>query len=102
MHTVRPKAAEIRGELGAKVADLQALVEAKEAELEKFKFDEDLKRQQRIKALTAALTVGVPQTTADLNKYIRDAEYYPAEVRAHMNEQIKVLADMCGDYLSRI
>ena len=88
--------------LGTKVADLEAQVEAKEAELEKFKFDEDLKRQQRIKALTAALTVGVPQTTADLNKYIRDAEYYPAEVRAHMNEQIKVLADMCGDYLSRI
>lgn len=86
----------------AKVADLQAQVEAKEAELNKFKFDEDLKRQERIKALTSALTVGVPQATADLNKYIKDAEYYPSEVRRHFDDQIKVLADMCGDYLSRI
>ena len=36
-------------ELRAEVNDLQAQVEAKEAELEKFKFDEELKRQQRIK-----------------------------------------------------
>ena len=85
-----------------KVLHLQAQVEAKEAELKKFKHDTDLARQERIKALTDALTVGVPQATADLNKYIRDADYYPAEVRRHMDDQIKVLADMCGDYLSRI
>ena len=85
-----------------KILDLQAQVEAKESELNKFKFDEDLKRQERIKALTSALTVGVPQATADLNKYIKDAEYYPSEVRRHFDDQIKVLADMCGDYLSRI
>lgn len=85
-----------------KILDLQAQVEAKESELNKFKFDEDLKRGERIKALTSALTVGVPQATADLNKYIRDAEYYPSEVRRHFDDQIKVLADMCGDYLSRI
>lgn len=86
----------------AKVADLQKQVEATEAELMKFKHDTDYARQERIKVLTDALTVGVPQATADLNKYIRDAEYYPADVRRHMDDQIKVLADMCGDYLSRI
>jgi hypothetical protein len=86
----------------AKVTELQALVDAKEAELNKFKFDETLQRDTRIKVLTDALTVGVPQATADLNKYIRDAEYYPTDVRRHFDDQIKVLADMCGDYLSRI
>lgn len=84
------------------VTELQALVDAKDAELTKFKFDEDLQRQTRIKVLTDALTVGVPQATADLNKYIKDAEFYPSDVRRHFDDQIKVLADMCGDYLSRI
>lgn len=88
--------------LEAKVIELQAQVDAKEAELTKFKFDETLQRDTRIKVLTDALTVGVPQATADLNKYIRDAEYYPTDVRRHFDDQIKVLADMCGDYLSRI
>ena len=86
----------------SKVADLQKQVEAKEAELKKFKHDSEFARQERIKLLTDALTVGVPQATADLNKYIADADYYPEPIRKHMDEQIKVLADMCGDYLSRI
>ena len=60
----------------------------------KFKHDTDYARQERIKVLTDALTVGVPQATADLNKYIRDADYYLADVRRHMDDQIKVLADM--------
>lgn len=86
----------------AKVAELQKQVEAKEAELMKFKHDSEFARQERIKLLTDALTIGVPQATADLNKYIADADHYPSEVRRHMDEQIKVLADMCGDYLARI
>ena len=86
----------------AKVAELQALVDAKDAELTKFKYDEDVQRETRIKVLTDALTIGVPQATADLNKYIKDAEWYAPEVRRHFDDQIKVLADMCGDYLSRL
>ena len=82
--------------------ELEKQLQAKDTELSRFKFDDELKRQERIKALTSALTVGLPQATADLNKFIADAEFYPAEVRQHMNDQIKVLADMCGDYLSRI
>lgn len=88
--------------LEKKIAQLEAELEAKGAELTKFKFDEELKRQQRVKALTAALTIGVPQTTADLMKFFMDAEYYPAEIRDHLNDQVKILADMCGDYLSKI
>ena len=98
-----PRAAEASVEnWETKVAELQAQVDAKEAELTKFKYDEDAQRDTRIKVLTDALTVGVPQATADLNKYIRDAEFYPSDVRRHFDDQIKVLADMCGDYLSRI
>ncbi|WP_186489237.1 hypothetical protein [Synechococcus sp. BIOS-U3-1] len=85
-----------------KISELQAQVEAKEAELNKYKYDQDLQRQTRIKLLTDALTIGVPQATADLNKYMKDAEYYDPDTRRHFDDQIKVLADMCGDYLSRI
>ena len=98
----KSKTAKAEEELWLKVQDLQKQVDAKEAELNKFKFDEDVQRQTRIKFLTDALTVGVPQATADLNKYIKDADYYPCDVRRHFDDQIKVLADMCGDYLSRI
>ena len=85
-----------------KVAKLQALVDAKDAELNKFKHDTDTQRQERIKVLIDVLTVGVPQTTADINKFISDAKYYPPEIRKHFDSQILVLANLCGDYLSTI
>ena len=73
----------------------------KEAELAKFKFDGDTQRAERIKSLVDALTIGVPQTTADLSKFFAESEFYPDDVKAHMDEQIKMLADLCGDYLSK-
>ena len=80
---------------------LQADLERKEAELAKFKFDSDTQRAERIKSLVDALTIGVPQTTADLSKFFAESEFYPDDVKAHMDEQIKMLADLCGDYLSK-
>ena len=80
---------------------LTADLERKEAELAKFKFDGDTQRAERIKSLVDALTIGVPQTTADLSKFFAEAEYYPDDIKAHMDEQVKMLADMCGDYLSK-
>lgn len=88
----------LKAEIEAKALE----VDRKNAELQKFKHDSVTQRQERIKVLTDALTVGLPQTTADINKFIADSQYYPSDIRRHFDEQIKILADMCGDHLSRI
>jgi hypothetical protein len=88
--------------LEEQVAQLQRELDAKSTELDKFKFDDDTRREQRIKSLMAGLTIGVPQTIADLQKYFVEAEYYPDRIRGHLNDQVKMLADMCGDYLASV
>lgn len=83
-----------------KIADLEAILAKKDTELDKFKFDDETRREQRIKSLTAGLTIGVPQTIADLQKYFTESEYYPEKLRHHLDDQVKMLADLCGDYLA--
>lgn len=95
------------------IADLQEQIEAEKlktaeaaereaktaAELQKFKFDDAKTRSERIKRLTSALTVGVPQTTADIQKFFAEKDHYPDEVREHLISQATTLANLIGDYL---
>ena len=81
-------------------ADEQAQIAEKlTRELDKLKFDDESQRQERIRRLSASLTVSVPQVLADLGKFFTEQDHYPEEVKKHLLEQATYLANYVGDNL---
>ena len=99
--------------LEQELADLKASIEEERAradeqaqlsdkltrELDKLKFDDESQRQERIRRLSASLTVSVPQVLADLGKFFTEQDHYPEEVKKHLIEQATYLANYVGDNL---
>ena len=99
--------------LEQELADLKASIEEERAkaaeeadrserltrELDKLKFDDESQRQERIRRLSASLTVSVPQVLADLGKFFTEQDHYPEEVKKHLYEQATYLANYVGDNL---
>ena len=95
------------------IADLQAQIEEEklrtaeqteesarlEKELQKLKFDDAKVRAERVKKLSTTLTVSIPQVTADVLKFFAEIDEYPEEVRKHVYENARSLADQIADKL---
>ena len=96
------KVAELQQEVEAeklKAAEAEKREAATKAELQKLKFDDAKSRAERVKRLTSSLTVGVPQTLADIQKFFAEKDHYPEDVRKHVLEQATQLANYIGDQL---
>lgn len=95
------------------IADLQAEIEAEklktaeeaeekarvETELQRLKYDDASARAERIKRVGSSLTMSVPQTLADIQKFFAEKDEYPEDVRKHLVEQATILANYIGDQL---
>lgn len=95
------------------IADLQAKVEAEklktaeeteektrvQTELQRLKYDDASARAERVKRVGSSLTMSIPQTLADTQKFFAEINDYPEEVRHHLVEQATILANYIGDQL---
>ncbi|QNJ31513.1 hypothetical protein SynPROS91_01135 [Synechococcus sp. PROS-9-1] len=96
-----------------KVAELEAEIEKEklntaeeaeekarvEKELQKLKFDDAAARAERVKRVSSTLTLSVPQTLADVQKFFAERNDYPEEVQKHLLQQCTLLANYIGDQL---
>ena len=87
----------------AEQAEQAAQAEAEKAsiekELQKLKFDDAKVRAERVKKLSTTLTVSLPQALADVSKFFAEIDQYPEEVRDHIYNSAKVLANEIADKL---
>lgn len=95
------------------IADLKAEIEAEklktaeeteeksrvETELQRLKFDDASQRAERIKRVGSSLTMSVPQTLGDIQKFFAEKDDYPEDVRNHLVEQATLLANYIGDHI---
>jgi regulator of replication initiation timing len=95
------------------IAELQAQIEQErlataqeheerarlEVELQKLKFDDATARAERIKRISNNLTLSIPQTLADIQKFFAEKEEYPEKIREHLVQQATYLANYIGDVL---
>ena len=112
-HAANINATKTVARLEQELADLKSAIHAERAkadeqaqiaekltrELDKLKFDDESQRQERIRRLSASLTVSVPQVLADLGKFFTEQDHYPEEVKKHLLEQATYLANYVGDNL---
>lgn len=70
-----------------------------EKELQKLKFDDAAARAERVKRVSSTLTLSVPQTLADVQKFFAERNEYPEEVQKHLLQQCTLLANYIGDQL---
>lgn len=87
----------------AEEAEAKKIAEADKAslekELQKLKFDDAKVRAERVKKLSTTLTVSIPQALADVSKFFAEIDHYPEEVRQHIYESAKSLANTIADKL---
>ncbi len=87
----------------AEEAESKKIAEAERAsmekELQKLKFDDAKVRSERVKKLSTTLTVSLPQALADVSKFFAEINDYPEEVRQHIYNSAKVLANEIADKL---
>ena len=87
----------------AEEAESKKIAEAERAsmekELQKLKFDDAKVRAERVKKLSTTLTVSIPQALADVSKFFAEIDHYPEEVRQHIYNSAKTLANEIADKL---
>ena len=69
-------------------------------ETEKLRFDEDTARSQRIGRVSNQLILTLPQTLADLQKFVADQEHFEEKVRTAITDQIKQLSAYLNEHFS--
>jgi hypothetical protein len=77
----------------------ERVLSALEKDLQKLKFDDANVKAERVKKLSTTLTVSLPQALADVSKFFAEIDQYPEDVREHIYNTAKALANQIADSL---
>ena len=100
--TYKKQVEQLKADLVGEKAKAESAKKAQEqlnAEIESLKFDDTAAKEQRIKRISATLTINMPQILSDLMKFMAEENEYQDSYKTAIREQMVQLHTFLGEHI---
>ena len=100
--TYKKQVEQLKSDLVGEKAKAESARKAQEQlnkEIESLKFDDTAAKEQRIKRISATLTINIPQILSDLMKFVAEENEYQDTYKSAIREQMAQLHTFLGEHI---